>query len=430
MTKKVLFFLLIAVTLRAQTVSYPATGIVLPDIGKPGFATIVNNDLTQLNLLLTGTVKYPTGVFYFGVDAPGSCTTETYLYVSTANPVIPKGFLCNGTNWVQMFPGSGGSGTGWTIGVFSGLPVGTCTAGSAYFATDKPYGAQLFLCNSTNVWTQFLLLDGSGFLILTAGALGGNPALIANLQAANTFAPAQFFTGGISDYTTGTQPTCDSSHPAWIWPLVSGGNPTNQQSCLWNGSTWIWTNLGASGGASGDYYHGFIFPAANQNGGTPGNAWSIPATNGCAITARTGTNVVSGTLTVTSSTNCQFRFYLPQGWDTAVLPYVRINFISSDAVNAHTIIPSVALYCSNGGGTNTDDGSFNTAQTLSTTTLNGTAFREWTVSNVQLNSTSMTGAIAGSYCNVKVSASGTATDMEITSAVVTVPVKLNYAGPE
>lgn len=427
MKTKIVVLLLFAAAAFGQTYS----PLAVPAIGSKGYATVINNDLVQLNAMLGGVTRYPTGVFTQSSD-PTSCLygTDTALIVSTAVPLTPKGFLCGSANvYVQVTGSSNGTGVGWTIGVFASLPA-TCPTGAGYFATDKPRNQQLYTCYSTNLWVQIGLLDGSGFLQMVSGALGPNLSIAPELTSANSWQATQFFPFGLTwPVSAGTAPGCTSGIEGQSWPVISGGHVTGIQACVWNGTTDAYATFGGAG-ATGDYYQPMVIPAANQNAGIAGNAWSIPSTNGCVPTPRTGTNNNSGTLLISSTTSCQFQFYLPLGWDTAVLPYLRINLISSDVTNAHTIIPAVALYCANGSGSNTDDGAFNTAQTLSTTTLNGTAFRLFTVSTVQFNSTSMTGAVAGSYCNAKVTATGTATDMEIVSAVLTMPVKLSTTGAQ
>ena len=189
---------------------------------------------------------------------------------------------------------------------------------------------------------------------------------------------------------------------------------------------------GGGGGTAvpaGDYYHPYPIWAANNTAGTAGNAWSLPSSSGCVANAPATTNVVTGTILCTTSQSAQFRFTLPNSWDTGVLPYIRLAAISTDTTSSHTIIPAVAVSCANGTGGTGFDGSFHTAQTLGTITLNGTALTEQS-SSVQLNSTSMTNAAPGANCNVKVTVTGTATDIEWTMAVVTVAEKSGQTGAQ
>jgi hypothetical protein len=177
-----------------------------------------------------------------------------------------------------------------------------------------------------------------------------------------------------------------------------------------------------------DLFPVFVIPAANQNAGTPANSWSLGT---CSATARTGTNAVGGTITCTSSQKAYLNFYLSQNWDTAVLPYIRFDVFSTDGGTGHTIIPSVAVYCAKGDGSTTDDGSFAAAQLSSTILLPGFPNRESTASNVQFNSTSMSGCQGGSvmHMQIGVSGTGTATNVQFYAVMLTVPT-LNVAGAQ
>jgi hypothetical protein len=180
-------------------------------------------------------------------------------------------------------------------------------------------------------------------------------------------------------------------------------------------------------GAGGDNYHLYQFPAANQNAGTVGIAWTLPATNPCSPTAKTGTNVVTATLTCTTSQYAMFSMTLSQNWDTTVLPYVRFWVTSTDTTSGHTLIPTVAASCSVGNGTASYDQAFQTAQPGSTITFGGSevASAPNTASSIQLNSTSMTNCVAGSVLTLKMSfsSSQTATEAEYFGIGVTVPEK-------
>jgi hypothetical protein len=62
---------------------------------------------------------------------------------------------------------------------------------------------------------------------------------------------------------------------------------------------------------------------------------------------------------------------------------------------------------------------------LSTVTLNGNANRFWSTSNVQMNSTDVTGCVAGALMIVSVQrATDTATNAEFYSAAITFPRRL------
>jgi hypothetical protein len=190
--------------------------------------------------------------------------------------------------------------------------------------------------------------------------------------------------------------------------------------------------FGTGGSAPTDYYQPYQVPAANQNAGAVGAGWSIPGTSGCTPTALSGTNVTSGSLLCTSSTSAQFDFYLPANWDSGVNPYIRLPFLSTDTTNGHTVIPTVQIACAAANASY--DASFQTAQSLSTVTFGASAAsgQEYTGSTVQLNSTSMTNCAAGSVMHFKisVSGSGTATNVQFTRAVITVPQTLSATGAQ
>ena len=84
--------------------------------------------------------------------------------------------------------------------------------------------------------------------------------------------------------------------------------------------------------------------------------------------------------------------------------------------------PEINVACYKGDGTTTDDVAANGFHSLSTVTLNGNANRFWSTSNVQMNSTDVTGCVAGAIMQVTVGrATDTATNAEFYSATITFP---------
>jgi len=163
-------------------------------------------------------------------------------------------------------------------------------------------------------------------------------------------------------------------------------------------------------------------PAANCNNTTAGAGWSIGS--GGTVTCRVGTNNKSGfvAITDTSSTFAQFSVVIPEDWDSASNPFIRFQVASTDTTSGHTIIPAIQVSCAKGDGTTTDDVTFNASHSLSTITLNTTANQFWSNSNVQMNSTDMTGCVAGALMIVQVGrATDTATQAAFVSATVTFP---------
>lgn len=183
--------------------------------------------------------------------------------------------------------------------------------------------------------------------------------------------------------------------------------------------------IGAGAGATPtaiDFPQVLDIPAANCNNATAGAGWGIGS--GGTVTCRAGTNNKGGyiAITDTSTTFATFQIALPEDWDTATNPYIRFQVASTDTTTGHTIIPSIQVACYKGDGSTTDDVAANAAHSLSTITLNTTANQFWSTANVQMNSTDMTGCVAGALMQVTVGrATDTATNAEFYSATVTIP---------
>lgn len=175
-----------------------------------------------------------------------------------------------------------------------------------------------------------------------------------------------------------------------------------------------------------DFPDAHMVPAANCNNATPGAGWSIGS--GGTVGCRNGTNNKGGyiAITDTSTTFAQFSIPIPEDWDSASNPYIRFQISTSDATAGHTIIPQIQVACLKGDGTTTDDVTLNAAHSLSTVTTNATANQFWSTSNVQMNSTDMTGCSAGSTMIVQVGrATDTATSAFFWSSTITFPRLLN-----
>lgn len=179
---------------------------------------------------------------------------------------------------------------------------------------------------------------------------------------------------------------------------------------------------GSADGAYIDFPDQKVIPAANCTNTTGGNGWSIGS--GGTASCRAGTNDLGGFVLIsdTTSTFATFQIPIPEDWDTAANPYVRFQLASTDATNAHTIIPEINVACYKGDGSTTDDVAANGFHSMSTVTLNGNANRMWNTSSVQMNSTDVTGCIAGATMQVTVGrATDTATNARFYSATVTFP---------
>jgi hypothetical protein len=164
-----------------------------------------------------------------------------------------------------------------------------------------------------------------------------------------------------------------------------------------------------------------IIPAANCNNATAGAGWSIGASG--SVVCRAGTNNLGGYIPITDTTSsfAQFFVVIPEDWNTGINPYIRFQVASTDVNSGHTIIPQIQVSCAKGDGSTTDDVTFNAAHSSSTITLNTTNHQFWSNSSMQMNSTDMTGCVAGALMIIQVGrASDTASNAEFYSATVTI----------
>lgn len=164
-------------------------------------------------------------------------------------------------------------------------------------------------------------------------------------------------------------------------------------------------------------------PFVNCNNATPALAAASIGSGGT-IACRAGTNNKGGyiTITDTAGTFAQFTTAIPEDWDATSLPFIRFQVASADTTVSDTIIPQIKVSCAKGDGTTTDDVTFNAAHSLSTITLNATANQFWSTSNIQMNSTDVTGCVAGALMIVQVGrATDTATSAFFYSATLTFP---------
>jgi hypothetical protein len=202
-------------------------------------------------------------------------------------------------------------------------------------------------------------------------------------------------------------------NPELVAQSVISGVPVANQYAQWVSATQI---------KGVDFSNVVISPSANCNNATGGPGWSIGS--GGTASCRAGTNNLGGfvSITDTAATFAQFNVPIPEDWDSATNPFIRMQIASIDTTSGHTIIPQIKVSCEKGDGTTTDDVAFNAAHSLSTITLNATANQFWSTSNVQLNGTDITGCVAGAMMIVQVGrATDTATNAEFYSATLTFP---------
>jgi hypothetical protein len=180
--------------------------------------------------------------------------------------------------------------------------------------------------------------------------------------------------------------------------------------------------IGGGGQASStiDFPDVKYIPAANCKNSTGGNFWSLGS--GGAATCRAGTNNLGGFVSITSLITATFQVAIPEDWDTGSNPYIRFQLASTDTTSGHTIIPEINVACYKGDGSTTDDVAPNGFHALSTVTLNGNANRFWSNSNIQMNSTDMTGCVPGALMQVTVGRStDTASNADFYGATITFP---------
>lgn len=179
--------------------------------------------------------------------------------------------------------------------------------------------------------------------------------------------------------------------------------------------------LSGGSGANGlynDFPDSKSIPFAICVNGTAGTG--TDTTTAVGATCRAGTNNKSAFIgPFTTSDSVAFKVHLPKDWDTGTAPSIDVDLASTDATNAHTIILQVASQCFKLDGSTTDDVAFNTAQSMSTVTLNGNANRSW---NATLTSITTTGCSAPGIMIVKVTrTTDTATNVELYQGNVTIP---------
>lgn len=267
---------------------------------------------------------------------------------------------------------------------------GTGTAGQAPTLSNAP---ALSAANMTSFPTLNQNTTG------TAANLSGTPALpngtTATTQTAAD-ATTKLATDAFVQTATANQVTAATAASA------------AKQTCVASGASKTCTYI--------DFPERFYIPAANCNNTTAGAGWSIGS--GGTVTCKAGTNNQGGfiAITDTSTTFAQFTVQIPEDWDSGANPYIRFHlaYPGTDGASAHTIIPAIKVSCAKGDGSTTDDVTFNASHSSSTITLSSaTANLFFSTSNVQMNSTDMTGCIAGSMMTVQV---GRATDTATSAA--------------
>lgn len=326
------------------------------------------NFLFKQNATAGWTVAMPTGFDSATVHPAANVTTKLTYYYDGAN--------------------------GRLIGATSDAGYATCVEGSAPGA-NPPSGDAYSNCDSS--LHLFTYLDSSGN------------------KSTTILTPASVTSGDLASFSgTAGKTLADSGVVAANAVTATAAASAAKQICTSSGASKTCSYI--------DFPQVLDIPAANCNNTTAGAGWSIGS--GGTVTCRAGTNNKGGfiSITDTSTTFATFQIAIPEDWDSGANPYIRFQIASTDTTTGHTIIPSIQVACYKGDGSTTDDVAANAAHSLSTTTLNTTANQFWSTSNVQMNSTDMTGCVAGALMQITVGrATDTATNAEFYSATVTFP---------
>ncbi len=169
---------------------------------------------------------------------PGTFGSATQVPVITVNG---HGQI-TAVSTVTVNGGSGNVASATNAGALSSIPS-ACSSGTLYVATDQPAGQQLYTCSSSNNWTQFMSLGGSGSLAFTNGSLDVVTSVVPRLAAANSFTGLNTFSNGIRLASSASKPACSLSTRGLFWFLNNGTSKDGVQVCVYDGSTYNWINL-------------------------------------------------------------------------------------------------------------------------------------------------------------------------------------------
>lgn len=132
--------------------------------------------------------------------------------------------------------------TSISAGSISSIPSG-CGTGNLYFASDQPAGQQIYVCGTSNSWSQFMSLGASGALAFNGGALDIVTSVVPRLSATNSFTGSNTFSNGVTLASTNAQPTCSSSTRGLFWFQNNGSSKDSLQVCAFSGSAYVWASL-------------------------------------------------------------------------------------------------------------------------------------------------------------------------------------------
>ena len=361
--------------------------------------------------------------------SPISITSAGAISVAGAAGEI----LAGATPALTYTPTLGVSGTAGTLSMFPASGNFTTTWGSGATASNTilgfaavPVNTDIVICSVSS--TTCTLTD-SGIAVTsnkiaisavgTSGLSGTSPVTISSAGAIGcatcATGPGSSTSTDLASFNgTGGLALQDSGVASGNVVTAASASGAAKEICIASGASKTCSYI--------DFPDVKDFPAANCNNATAGPGWSIGS--GGTVTCRAGTNNLGGfiAITDTSSTFATLQIAIPEDWDTGTNPYIRFQISSTDATNNDTIIPEINVACYKGDGSTTDDVAPNGVHSLSTITLNGNANRFWSTSNVQMNSTDVTGCVAGALMQITVGrATDTATNARFWSATITWP---------
>jgi hypothetical protein len=314
-----------------------------------------------------------------------------------------------------------GCGSGTVVGL--GQIVSGATSATA--TTNNTWTYTLFAITNATGATGNLLAKGDPGLTIDLSNVVSNPdtvytdvntATSSNIDLTAAlfldFTVAQSVAGASNSYKQLSAMIAPQANPAFgnNGPCVSGG--TAGQICTSNGA-------GATA-AFKDFPDAKIIPAANCNNATAGPGWSIPASNAPTIACRAGTNNLGGTLNFADSANAQFDLAIPGDWDTTSNPFIKL-FFTDGANTSGTEIFQAQVSCYVSDFSATDDVAFAAAQVFTTRTA--VAANRAGNENLQFNSTSMSGCVAGGSMIVKITRNTdtAASAVPVSKATITFP---------
>jgi hypothetical protein len=355
------------------------------------------------------------GAFYQTVDANASAQTQR-----------PTLNLISGTNaTVTCVDNSGSTRTDCTISASSsaGSRLDQITGGTATNTINSTTFAQVWNWALTGSQIGFTFGEntaatGSGNIILDAQTLAASTALPFQTTARGTANGWNLSTGALWEpIGTGALATGLTAHSV---PINEGG--TTAIAAVGPGTA---KQIFISGGGAADpsyidYPEVLDIPAANCNNATGGAGWSIPASSAPTVACRAGSNNLGGVLQFADAANAQFDLAIPGDWDTAALPFIKLFFTDSANTSGTEIFQAqVSCYVSDFSAT--DDIAFAAAQVFTTRTA--TAANRSGNENLQFNSTSMNGCVAGGNMIVKITRNTdtAASAVNVSKATITFP---------